>query len=66
MKIMTNNYSSGTFSYRAILVDGSKRYFFDMADLRRHIKISDLSKIADFEKYYKNTGWVLTCIRFKN
>lgn len=66
MKIMTNNYSSVTFRYRAIFFDGSKQYFFDMADLRRCIKKSDLSNISDFEKYYKNTGWVLTCIRFKN
>lgn len=66
MKIMTNNYPPVTFRYRAILVDGSKQYFFDMADLRRQIKISDLSNISDFEKYYKNAGWVLTCIRFKN
>lgn len=66
MKIMTNNYSSVTFRYRAIFLDGSKQYFFDMADLRRRIKKSDLSNISDFEKYYKNTGWVLTSIRFKN
>lgn len=66
MKIMTNNYSSVTFRYRAIFLDGSKQYFFDMADLRRRIKKSDLSNISDFEKYYKNTGWVLICIRFKN
>lgn len=66
MKIMTNNYSSFTFRYRAIFLDGRKQYFFDMADLRKRIKKSDLSNISDFEKYYKNTGWVLTCIRFKN
>lgn len=66
MKIMTNNYSSVTFRYRAIFLDGSKEYFIDMADLRKRIKKSDLSNISDFEKYYKNTGWVLTCIRFKN
>ena len=65
MKIMTNNYLPVTFRYRAIFLDGSKKYFFDMADLRRQIKISDLSNISDFEKYYKNAGWVLTCIRLK-
>lgn len=37
-----------------------------MADLRRRIKKSDLSNISDFEKYYKNTVWVLIRIRFKN
>lgn len=66
MKIMTNNYSSVTFRYRAFFLDGRKQYFFDMADLRKRIKKSDLSNISDFEKYYKNAGWVLTCIRFKN
>lgn len=66
MKIMTNNYSSVTFRYRAIFLDGSKEYFINMADLRRRIKKSDLSNISDFEKYYKKAGWTLTCIRFKN
>lgn len=36
-----------------------------MADLRRRIKKSDLSNISDFEKYYKNAGWVFTSIHFK-
>ena len=66
MKIMTNNYSSVTFRYCAIFLDGRKQYFFDMSDLRKRIKKSDLSNISYFEKYYKNTGWVLTCILFKN
>ena len=66
MKIMTNNYSSVTFRYRAIFLDSRKQYFFDMADLRKRIKKSDLSNISDFEKYYKKAGWTLTCIRFKN
>lgn len=62
---MAYYYPPVTFRYRAILSDGSKEYFIDMADLRRRIKKSDLSNISDFEKYYKNAGWVLTCIRFK-
>ena len=61
---MTYYYSPVTFRYRAIFTDGSIRYFIDMADLRRRIKKSDLSNISDFEKYYKNAGWTLTCIRF--
>lgn len=63
---MTYNYSSVTFRYRALFGDGRIMYFIDMQDLRIQIKISDLSNISDFEKYYKNTGWVLIRIRFKN
>ena len=60
---MTNNYSSCTFRYRAILVDGSKQYFFDMADLRRSIKISDLSKqgyaVTERHSMYYPTAYIL-------
>lgn len=63
---MTYNYSSVIFRYRALFGDGRIMYFIDMQDLRIQIKISDLSNISDFEKYYKNTGWVLIRIRFKN
>lgn len=62
---MAYYYPPVTFRYRAILSDGSKEYFIDMADLRRRIKKSDLSNISDFEKDYKNAGWVFTSIHFK-
>lgn len=62
---MTYNHFPVTFRYRALFSDGSIRYYIDMADLRREVKVSDLSHISNFEKYYNNAGWVFTYIHFK-
>ena len=61
---MTYNHFPVTFRYRALFSDGSIRYYIDMADLRREVKVSDLSHISNFEKYYNNIGRVFTYIHF--
>lgn len=53
-----------TYKYRAIFCDKSIRYFVDMADLRRQMKIIPLPLIDRFEKYYKSASWTRVWIRF--
>lgn len=53
-----------TYKYRAIFCDKEIRYFIDMADLRRQMKIIPLPLIDRFEKYYKSASWTRVWIRF--